>query len=211
MTIPRILMQFWHTEPPADVAALMRTWRTRSPEFEYRLFDAASAEAYLAEHHDAAVLRAFRSAALPAMASDIFRVAFCLREGGVYVDAASECVSSVAPMLSDDVDLVVVRKWHGGLMNGFLAARPGAPPLRAILDRILHNVDARVSSNVWEVTGPGVFRKVLDDADPRIRIVEQKHMTRYFRLVNDLAHKRDAHWSKQQKDTSIYRDPEGER
>ncbi len=208
--IPRRIVQYWNTKNiPDDIQVLMKTWREKNPEFEYILFDRDSAIVFLDENYDKEITALFKSANLPAMQSDIFRVAYCLRMGGVYVDAATTCIKSIDKMLDVESELILMRKWNDHVWNGFIACRANSMVLKRIFDTIIENMKNKNIQNIWLATGPGIFTALIDSMNEReksvIKIYEQvKEAKQYFDLVNDLEHKKDKHWSKMQKNITIY-------
>ncbi len=88
--IPKTLVRYWHDPGhiPADVRACLDSWDTlRDEGFSFRMFDDASATAYITERYGHRELAAFARCRHPAMRSDYLRLCFVLAEGGLYVDA----------------------------------------------------------------------------------------------------------------------------
>ena len=87
--IPHTLVQFWDDieSIPADVQKCMDSWRLLSGNFELKLFDDTSGEAFISENFDDTYLESFKRCKHPAMRSDYFRLCFILVNGGFYVDA----------------------------------------------------------------------------------------------------------------------------
>lgn len=88
--IPRTLVRFWHDpfDVPPDVRNCLNSWDAlRDEGFAFRMFDDASAAAYIAERYGPRELAAFARCRHPAMRSDYLRMCFVLAEGGLYVDA----------------------------------------------------------------------------------------------------------------------------
>jgi mannosyltransferase OCH1-like enzyme len=204
--IPKNIIQYWDGVAADDVCRLMESWVQRNPDFKYVMYDRTMALTYLEKNHDDEVVQSFLSARFPAMASDIFRVAWCLKEGGIYVDAATRCLAPLSGWLPGEASVVLMRKWHGGVWNGFIGAEPSAPLLKEVLGRVVSNVLMRAGNNIWEVTGPGVWISSLQEGT-YVKIIPQAELARCFELVNDLSHKGDSHWSRLQLTQSIYLDP----
>lgn len=88
--IPRTLVRYWHDphNVPPDVRRCLDSWEVlRNEGFSFRMFDDASANAYIAERYGPRELAAFARCRHPAMRSDYLRMCFVLEEGGLYVDA----------------------------------------------------------------------------------------------------------------------------
>jgi hypothetical protein len=210
--IPKVIVQYWDQKKiPADEKSLMTSWINLNHGFEYALFDQGSARSFIFEHYGQDGLNVFDVASVPAMRSDVFRVAYILRFGGVYIDAATCSISNISGLFNGEESLHLMRKRHGGLWNGFIAAPPSHPMVQEIWNQILKNVQNRMSNNVFLVTGPGVFNDLVDSDNrnkERLSITEQSDATKFFKLVNELGHKKNNHWSNVQKNKSIFRENE---
>lgn len=87
---PKTLVRFWHdpSDLPEDVKACLDSWETlRDHGFTFRMFDDASAAAYIQSVFGSNESRAFSRCRHPAMRSDYLRLCFMVAEGGLYVDA----------------------------------------------------------------------------------------------------------------------------
>ncbi len=204
---PNTIVQFWNTPNlPEDISKLVATWKAQNPSMEHKLFSYETARQFIAEHYGAEIQNLFESAALPAMQSDIFRVAYCLKMGGFYIDCGTRCNAPIEPLLSDDL-LFLVRKWHGGIMNGAIGCSAGHPALEWIWNRIIQNLKARNSNDVWKLTGPLSFNQMVESKafEDTVNVVEQPETKPYFDIVNELEHKKK-HWSKVQEKQSVFKD-----
>lgn len=204
---PNTIVQYWNTpELPKDIAELVGTWKAFNPSMEHKLFSYEDACAFIGQYYNSEVESLFKLAALPAMQSDIFRVAYCLKMGGFYVDCGIKCKAPIQPLISNDL-LFLVRKWHGGIMNGAIGCRAGHPALEWIWNRILQNLKERNSNDVWRLTGPLSFNQMVESGEfeSSLSIVEQANTKPFFDIVNELEHKKK-HWSKEQEKQSVFSD-----
>ena len=159
--IPATIVQFWDSAPPDDIAPYMRSWIEHNPDFAYRLFDLAAAEDYLKEFGREDLMQAFRRARQPAMKADIFRLAFLLRDGGIYVDADDRCQGSLAPLVASGARLVLYQEDLATIGNNFIASAPGDPVIASALDMAVQAVNRGDSDIVWLSTGPGLVTRAL--------------------------------------------------
>ncbi|HLY07175.1 MAG TPA: glycosyltransferase [Rhizomicrobium sp.] len=84
--VPKRILQYWdRRDIPPDVATCMATWRI--PGFEYVLFDEEQAREFLKTDFDHRHLEAYDLCNHPAMKSDLFRMAYLHRYGGIFVDS----------------------------------------------------------------------------------------------------------------------------
>jgi len=206
VAVPKVIVQYWNGDNiPPDVLSLMESWKKYNPDYKYEIYNFKAAHDFILKNYGSEGAKIFNNAKLPAMQSDIFRVAFCLKNGGIYVDGATECFKSIDGLIKESGSLTVIRKWHGGMWNGFISAAPNNDVLAKIWNAIVVNVSEEIYDNVFEATGPGLFRKYCNSENATI--VEQAVAKPYFDLVNNLNHKGDTHWSKVQLKQSIYNSP----
>lgn len=205
--IPNRIMQYWDGDISEAHRPVIDSWKIFNPEYEYEIYGRDSAAKYIALNFDSTVLRAFLMAKLPAMASDIFRVAWCVNSGGIYIDAASECLSPICTWFPLSQNLVLMRKWHGRVCNGVIGAQPNSSVLKSILNTIVRNVTKKSGNSVWEVTGPGAWKYHLDGSS-EYGVIEQTEILQHFKLASYVGHKGETHWSVLQKQHSIFNDQE---
>lgn len=207
--IPKTIMQYWHSSQlPADIASWVKLWQQRNPDFQHRLFNDATAREYLSEHFPQSYVEAFNDCALPAMRCDFFRYAFIYHEGGVYVDAAISCTTPLADWLDLTADLILLKKekWDGRPTNSFIVGKARHPFMKKVLEECVTNIQNQVSNNVWLVTGPGVIKKLLesDDIAEKPELIGYRLFKTHAPPHQNASHKKTEHWSKIQKQQSIF-------
>jgi len=160
--IPAKIMQFWdRTRPPTAVSKLLRTWSDAHPDHEYRCFDKMSARAYLAANYPLEVGRAYHRASHPAQASDIFRLAYLLREGGYYADADDRCVGHLSSVTAANLQFIAYQEQFASLGNNFIGCVPDAPIVKRALDLAVEAMNRGDSEAIWLSTGPGVLTRAF--------------------------------------------------
>ena len=115
----KIPLKIWQTHksknlPKSSHEAVMRMIEV-NPDCEHHFFDDGDVAAYMAEHFDDEVNRAFRRISPGAGKADIWRLAVILREGGIYVDAdktPSAHNIRFSRLLKEQDELVHGRNWH---------------------------------------------------------------------------------------------------
>ncbi len=160
--IPRIINVFWDKqEAPADIEALMQSWRDRNPAYEWRRFDEIRARDYLASKFAGPVIQAYQSVQEVSQKADIFRLALLVAEGGVYVDADDRCLRPLDTLLPSGASLVLAQEEFGCAANHFLAASPGHPVLQAALRAVVAGVNRGDNEFPWLCSGPGLLTRAL--------------------------------------------------
>jgi hypothetical protein len=155
--------------PPALQKAL-DTWVQRGPRgVRTQWFGDAAADAYVQTHFPeyGDDYRALRPGAFKA---DLWRMLILLREGGIYVDCGVHVVAgpeAAGRMWGQLVgaDCLFVDDHNvlpGSVWQGVIAARPGHPLIRAIVDTIVGNIRARMyGSNYLDITGPRAVGRAI--------------------------------------------------
>ncbi len=168
--IPRTIIQYWDKPvPPPDVAAMIETWR-RLDGYVHRLVDHLQARDFLEQYFPGRVLAAYDATTHVAGKSDVFRLAWLYRHGGIYVDADEKLAGNLVSILSTDYKSLLT--WSQGqppcISNWFIAVEPASQLIEIALmlavKRVEYAVRSGIKMNAWLQTGPGVVSMaVLDD------------------------------------------------
>jgi tetratricopeptide (TPR) repeat protein len=205
--VPRRLTQFWDSpEPPADVRALMATWRDKNPGLETTLFDDETAQAFLRRHVPPTVLAAYLRVREPAQKADIFRLAYLTVNGGIYADADDRCLRRLDHLLRGNPELVLYQEDHGTLGNNFIAAKAGHPVLVHAMFRAANAINRGDTDNVWLSTGPGLLTRAfakflaMQTADgilpPGVVVLHRRELFRAIAIHCSAGYKKtERHWS----------------
>ena len=153
--IPRVIHRTWKTNDllPQHKTAWDETAK-HNPEYTQKLWTDADSLAFM-DRIGGRVARAYRSLVPGAAKADLFRYCVLLHEGGVYLDAKSgarELCQLIGPM-----DEMIVSSWgdtrgwpllnqfysFGELQQWWLAATPGHPTMKAVVDAVVEAVERR--------------------------------------------------------------------
>lgn len=121
-------------------ARALQWWRALNPGFEVVVHNETSCLAFLASAYNASLVATYRS--IPQWAhrvrSDLWRLAFLLRHGGVYADADIEPVVALTAMMEPGDRFVTSRSLVQNMINPhFVIAAPGEPLLLETLRELL--------------------------------------------------------------------------
>ncbi len=156
------IVQYWNRpDVPADVLALMESWRTFNSGREYRRFDDAAARDFLRERLGRDTLLAYHRAAEPAQKADLFRLAFLAVEGGIYADADDRCVAALDCVLPGDAQLVLYQEDLASVGNNFIACVPQHPVILHALEQAVMAMNRGDRDILWLSTGPGLITRAL--------------------------------------------------
>jgi len=191
--IPRLITQTWRTTAlPAPAEAFAASWRTKNPDFTWRLFDDEACAALVAEVAPEYAAD-YRDFPFPVMRADFFRYAAVYRDGGVYADIDMECVRPIGKLLdiapvvfSVEAHLTERRRAELGytrpsqVANCIFAARPGHPLLRQAMDRAVELVRRRATTakaDIEDLTGPRMLTRLFfERARPDIALLPQIYL-----------------------------------
>lgn len=186
--IPRIIhqcyFQGWEALLP-EVRTEIEKMKARNPNWDYRFYDAAAAEAFILQTYGADMLRLYLTidAEYYAARADLFRYLLCYHTGGVYLDCKSTALLPLDEVLRPD-DVFLLAQWPerrdsymkkgnlaelshifgGDFLQWFIVSAPGHPFLRVVLERVIRGVERyKVFQNgvgrvaVFRLTGPIVY------------------------------------------------------
>ncbi len=181
--IPKIIHQTYHKAPwPAGLAENVATLQRLNPDWEYRFYDDAAAEIFIAQHYGERVSRLYDriDARYGAARADLFRYLLLYRLGGVYLDMKSTADQPLDHFIRPD-DTFLLSHWHykpGEQYEGWGVHRelsavgliefqqwhvicaPGHPFLKAVIETVLRNIGCYTplhgfgKSATLRVTGP---------------------------------------------------------
>jgi hypothetical protein len=168
-TRPKTILQFWDREPPEEIAALIAEWRQSNPTWAFRLFEDSSAREFLRANFGGDVAESYDSCHHPAMKSDMFRIAYLLIHGGVYIDADEKCLQPADAFFkgweSAAFAAVVSPIVPFYIRNGFISAAAGHDILSIAWDLMLRTIAQsrreRRKIDIWLTTGPGILTRAV--------------------------------------------------
>lgn len=201
------LVQYWDgPEPPADVAEEMESWRRLNPALPAARFDRASGRAFMAEAAGEAAARTFDAVPHPATRSDLLRLIFLARHGGLYADADLRCLRSFDPLLAATAagGLGVVASFPFAMpyyvSNDVLIAPPRSPLMAEMVEEVLPRLMAALRRgeevNTWDMTGPGLLTRIMASTQAPYALMTPAWRRCQAQEVDSLAYKRDprANW-----------------
>jgi tetratricopeptide (TPR) repeat protein len=176
------IIQYWSQgTPPEDVQLVSSAWHKLLEQGqigEVKLFDRASAEAWIAENA-AEFSTQFSKAFHFAMEADIFRIAYASKQPCIYVDIDAWPLENTAEILKfglrQDRSMLYLRSYTPWLGNGFFISTPGCPFFRELAAQCLAiDLDdwPPDSDTILKTFGPIRYNGVLQDLMGRSRSAE---------------------------------------
>ena len=212
MSSVRQLIQYWdQPDPPEPVKVIMQNVRDLHPDWEYQCFDRQRAADELGALYGNDLRQAFLDIRLPAMQADVFRIAYLLRHGGVWIDAVTRLYASVDRWLPMGHPLVLLRRQHQThpeVATGFIFASAGHPLLARAWDRISAYLLMRSGTKVYRHFGPGILRDLMREQPQLaslVQILPEQDVAASICFGSSLRFVgRKQHWSNRQESESFY-------
>jgi hypothetical protein len=208
----RQLIQYWdRPEIPSPVKELMQNVQDLHPDWEYQCFNRLSAADELDFLYGKDLKQAFLDIRFPAMQADVFRMAYLLRHGGVWVDAATRLHEPLEQWLPWGHPVVLVRRKHQShpeVATGFMYASAGHPLMARAWDRISAYLLLRSGTKVYRHFGPGILRDLIREQPQLgalVQVLPEQEVSRFLCFgssSNVLS--AEQHWSQRQSHESLY-------
>lgn len=180
--------------------------RLISPTYAYRFMITSAREEYVRSNFSEEVLQQYLRLQIGAAQADLWRLLVLYREGGVYLDIDAHAIWPLGYVIGDEMDSLYIETKGKQLSNYFIASAPGNKQIKEIIDQVVFNIESGELTNVFDITGPGVFNKVLDFGSVnrihyRLACNQGNFTNEYFQYIDKPAGK----WTKEQKKVSVVR------
>jgi mannosyltransferase OCH1-like enzyme len=202
--IPRIIWQTNFTDRvtlPVYLNYLFN--RLMAPGFEYRFMITEARWKFIAEHYPQ-VLPHYDRLQIGAAQADLWRLLVLHRFGGVYLDIDAHQIWPLSRVLGTEREELYVTSRSGELSNYFIASAPGNVNLAKLIERVVQNIQENTLTNVFEITGPGVFINLLDQC--KVATVSYRHAVNQGSFTNEYfqyVDKPQGKWTKEQRKTLV--------
>ncbi len=213
MQIPRVIHNYWSNfdgtpSVPDDVASAMARTQAVFSSYAARLWDRAAISALL-ETLEPSYSALFDRLTIPAMQSDIARLAVLYKFGGLYIDVAivpqSSASSEGLESLIGQSSIVVAESMDNSaqLMNRLILATQQHPLMLDVLTQACANVQESMDRgdtqvDVWELTG-SVLSKTINERQDQIpsllRLDFATAHTLFTRVDCEYKHTYTGNWS----------------
>lgn len=161
--VPRIIWQTNYTSHvtlPVYINYLFN--RLMAPSFEYRFMVTEAREAFVRENYPGEIYHCYMQLQIGAAQADFWRLLVLQKFGGVYLDIDAHSVWSLASIVRPEYEELYLTTKRGEISNYFIASKPNNRHLEQMIKLIVKNIQEARLSNVYELTGPGVFNQTLD-------------------------------------------------
>jgi inositol phosphorylceramide mannosyltransferase catalytic subunit len=186
--VPRIVHQTFSAIEmlPPEIRDLHKRMKGDNPGWQFRFYDNAEVVAYIRRHYGMRVLGYYKriDRRYGAARADLFRYLCLYREGGIYLDVKSFATRPLDSLVRAG-DRFLIAQWGpefpnwgryealhhvpgGEFQQWHIVAAPGHPFLRAVILRVLRNIDAYAPDRhgtgrpaVLAITGPIAYTEAI--------------------------------------------------
>ena len=180
--------------------------RLMSPTFEYRFMITEDRAEFIKANYSQDIFDNYSKIQIGAAQADFWRLLVLQKHGGVYLDIDAHVVWPLGFILGRENDELYIKIKNGEISNYFIASKADNPHLAQMIELVLRNIKENTLTNVYELTGPGVFNAVLDVETVkttyyRYTCNQGSFTNEYFQYVDKAAGK----WTKEQQKVDIVR------
>lgn len=205
--IPRILWQTNYTDRvtlPVYLNYLFN--RLMAPSFEYRFMVTEARQDFIREHFPGEIFDSYSRLQIGAAQADFWRLLVLYKHGGVYMDIDAHAVLPLGFLIEPEYEELYITTKRGEISNYFIASRPANPNLARMIELVVSNIKEHRLTNIYELTGPGVFNRVLDGrtvktAYYRYTCNQGNFTNEYFQYID----KPQGKWTRAQEKVDIVR------
>ncbi|WP_447553413.1 glycosyltransferase family 32 protein [Vreelandella sp. EE22] len=136
--------------------------RLMAPRFEYRFMVTQARHTFIERHFDPRVVQSYTRLQIGAAQADFWRLLVLYHHGGVYMDIDAHAIWPLSRVVGTENRELFVTTRRGDISNYFIASQAKNPHLLALIEQVQRNIETGTQTNVFELTGPGVFNQHLD-------------------------------------------------
>lgn len=136
--------------------------RLMAPTFEFRFMADTQMSEFIKLNHSSEIHETYSRLQIGAAKADLWRVLVLKTYGGVYLDIDAHLVWPIELILDSADDEMFIQTKNGEFSNYFIASKIDNPRLDLIINEIIFNIKKDQIKNVFDLTGPGVFNKLLN-------------------------------------------------
>ena len=203
--IPRVLWQTNFTNRVTLAVYINYLFnRLLSPTFEYRFMITEDRAVFIKANYPSEVYDSYSRLQLGASQADFWRILILQKNGGVYLDIDGHFVWPLGFIVKPDCPEIYVLTKRKDISNYFFASKKYNIHLEKMIKLILKNIEENTLTNVFELTGPCVFQKVL--AETNVNTVGYRYSIHQGNFTNEFFQyidKPQGKWTRSQEKISL--------
>jgi len=208
--IPRVVWQTNFTNRVTLAVYLNYLFnRLMAPSFDYRFMVTEERRDFISNTFGPHITDLYDRLQIGAAQADFWRVLVLQRVGGIYLDIDAHFVWPAGLLVTPQMEELFIEIKTGEISNYFIASTPQSPNLALVIEEIVRSISAGTDNDIYSLTGPGVFNRVLNKAEVPTSYysytVNQGNFTNEFFQYID---KPQGKWTREQKKVSVLKPPQ---
>ena len=208
--IPRVIWQTNYTNKVHLAVYLNYLFnRLMAPSFSYRFMVTEERRDFILNAYGSEMSALYDRLQIGAAQADFWRVLVLQKFGGVYLDIDAHFVWPPELLIPPELNELYIEIKTGEISNYFIASAPNNPNLALVIEEIVRGISAGTNNDVYSLTGPGVFNRVLKKGEIPTSYytytVNQGNFTNEFFQYID---KPQGKWTKEQHKISVLKPPQ---
>lgn len=161
--IPRILWQTNFTNRVTLAVYINYLFnRLLAYDFDYRFMITEDRAEFIKSNYSQEIFESYSRIQIGAAQADFWRLLVLDKLGGVYMDIDAHLVWPLSSIIQpEQTELYIVAR-KGDISNYFIASKNDNVHLKEMIDVVFKNIEENTKTNVYVLTGPGVFNEVLN-------------------------------------------------
>lgn len=161
--IPRILWQTNFTNRVTLAVYINYLFnRLLAYDYDYRFMITEDRAEFIKSNYSQEIFESYSRIQIGAAQADFWRLLVLYKYGGVYMDIDAHLVWPLSSIIkTEQTELYIVAR-KGDITNYFIASKSDNANLKKMIDVVFKNIEENTITNVYELTGPGIFNQVLD-------------------------------------------------
>ncbi len=159
----RVIRSFATNEVSGLFAECVTSMYEMNPEYEHHFFTDADCDTFMRTEYAGRVADAYDKLVPGAYRSDLFRICYLYKHGGVYVDLNKTMLMPLSKVLNGNYDLVTtIDRPTCCVWQAFLACKPGLPVFALCIEQCVQNVEQEFyGAGPLDITGPMMMGRVF--------------------------------------------------
>jgi mannosyltransferase OCH1-like enzyme len=163
--IPKNIYQTWKTkELPSNIQNQIDIMMKLNKDYKRFLYDDNDIDKYIKENYSERIYNAYCKLNIGAAKADLWRYLILYQFGGIYLDIDSIIKTDLNKIIKDNDEFIISREKNKGiLLQWFFIVKPQHPVLLKIINKVIDNIEKKVSNDLMYVTGPRVFTQCINE------------------------------------------------
>jgi hypothetical protein len=184
--IPKIIYQTWKTkELPNEIINIQNEILRINPGYKIELYDDNDIDNFIKNNFDNTIYNAFNKLNVGAAKADFWRYLILYKNGGIYLDIDSNILKPIDEIIEKN-DLAVISRegCHPYFLQWLLIFTKNHLILKNVIDYCVYNIMNETTSDIINLTGPGVFTKAINNT--MLDYYDKKKINLYYEKDEDL-------------------------